>query len=63
MVKCKDCGHFISTLKTQGCGLYDPPAKCSGNLEIECEDFITPEAEAARQEKLWGKPRQEVKKG
>jgi len=55
MVKCKDCGHFISTLKTQGCGLNYPVAKCSGNLEIDCEDFITPEAEKTRQEKLFSK--------
>ena len=40
--KCKDCAHFINTLKIQGCGLCYPPAKCSGNLEIDCEDFITP---------------------
>ena len=57
--KCRDCAHFISTLKTQGCGLDYPPAKCSGNLTIECEDFITPEAEEARQKKLWSNPSQE----
>jgi hypothetical protein len=55
MVKCKNCAHFISTLKIQGCGLCYPVAKCSGNLEIDCEDFITPADEEKRQEKLFKK--------
>ena len=38
LVKCKDCEYFI---KNKGCGLYYPIAKCSGELAIECQDFIT----------------------
>ena len=37
--KCKNCGRFE---RGNGCTACYPPAKCSGNLEIECEDFITP---------------------
>ena len=55
MVKCKNCAHFISTLKIQGCGLNYPPAKCSGELAIECKDFISPADEEKRQEKLFKK--------
>ena len=48
--KCKKCGHFE---RGKGCTICYPPAKCSGNLEIECKDFITPEQEEKRQEKLF----------
>jgi len=58
--KCKNCAYFIKAIRVQGCGLYYPTAKCSGNLEIECEDFITPEAEKARQEKLLSKKNQSI---
>ena len=50
--KCKNCGRFE---RGKGCTACYPPAKCSGNLEIECEDFITPADEEKRQEKLFKK--------
>jgi len=37
--KCKNCGRFE---RGKGCTTCYPPAKCSGELAIECEDFITP---------------------
>jgi len=48
--KCKNCGRFE---RGKGCTACYPPAKCSGELAIECKDFISKKAYKIQQEKLW----------